>query len=1006
MAQLPIPGGDAGTWGSILNDFLSVSLNGDGTIQPVALTAAGGVTSVNTITPQSGGNVTLTAANIGAYAKPSGGIPATDLSSTVQSDLTAATTAVQSVNGLTGPTVSLTPSTIGALPTTTKLAGLADTSGAAGASNNQVLAYDSTTSQWIASTVSSTTVSDATTSSKGIVELSGDLGGTAASPSVLKVNGTSVSGTPSSGQALIASSSTAAAWTALPSAPVTSVNSQTGAVSLTASEVGAVPTSEVGTASGVASLNSSGQVPTTQLATGSGSTSNYLRGDGSWATPLAGSTTLAADTDVALASPANNQVLTYNSGSSKWVNQNAPTASNATISTPGLIQLDGDLSGTATSPTVASLQGTTVPATAPSSGQVLTATSSSATAWQTPASAPVSSVDGMTGAITGLLLASNNLSDVTDAGSSRANIHIPVLTPAAAAATTNVSSLSGLITIDGYTLASGDLVLLTAQSASSQNGLWSPAPGPWTRPTEFATGATIKGRTCEIQNGTNYGGTTWVLTTPTAGIVIGTGGQSWSQLSAAFSTALVQVAAPTGVAATDTAAIQNAINTATPVGSAPFVSGGLTVLLQKGIYVVNGLTMLSLVHIVGQSPDTTVIQLAANANTNVITGQNFASLTGTDSNAGIYTWSVERLTIDGNASNNTSGDGICIYGYEPRLFDVEIRNCAGLGLYHEWGNTGAVSSSTLATGSMEGKVRNLKIQRNLGGGINWQGPSDSQFNQVVIAQNGPTTGTTTIGWLIGGNSYGAQISDSHIWGQYHNIGMRVDVNSSLTDVEVEGAATDQLWLRCNSNVIKGGEYFQPGTSGAVIRIGDTAESVSSGDNDIDTRCSAGGILFDKDAGANTFKVHAYMTSGNVFNGTADYSQPSLYEIFVDGGANIGSLSGLSGAVTPRVVTTNVPRVLALSANSATPAINTDSYDVLHITGQSTAITSFTSGLTGSPTDGCRLRISVTGAASVGLTFGSFFESSAVTLPTTTSGTSRLDTDFIWNSETSKPRSTA
>ena len=95
MACLPVVGGDSGNWGTILNGFLEVSLNQDGTIQPTALTAAGGVTSVNTITPNASGNVTLTAANIGAYSKPSGGIPSTDLSSSVQADLTAAGTAVQ-----------------------------------------------------------------------------------------------------------------------------------------------------------------------------------------------------------------------------------------------------------------------------------------------------------------------------------------------------------------------------------------------------------------------------------------------------------------------------------------------------------------------------------------------------------------------------------------------------------------------------------------------------------------------------------------------------------------------------------------------------------------------------------------------------------------------------------------------------------------------------------------------------------------------------------------------
>ncbi|HEV2412200.1 MAG TPA: hypothetical protein VGS28_00110 [Candidatus Saccharimonadales bacterium] len=41
MARLPNPGGDVGTWGTVLNDFLSVSLNGDGTLQSSALLGAG-----------------------------------------------------------------------------------------------------------------------------------------------------------------------------------------------------------------------------------------------------------------------------------------------------------------------------------------------------------------------------------------------------------------------------------------------------------------------------------------------------------------------------------------------------------------------------------------------------------------------------------------------------------------------------------------------------------------------------------------------------------------------------------------------------------------------------------------------------------------------------------------------------------------------------------------------------------------------------------------------------
>lgn len=53
---------------------------------------------------------------------------------------------------------------------------------------------------------------DATTSVKGIVKLANDLGGTAALPSVVAVNGTTVPATPSAGQSLLASGSTSAVW--------------------------------------------------------------------------------------------------------------------------------------------------------------------------------------------------------------------------------------------------------------------------------------------------------------------------------------------------------------------------------------------------------------------------------------------------------------------------------------------------------------------------------------------------------------------------------------------------------------------------------------------------------------------------------------------------------------------------------------------------------------------------------------------------------------------------
>ena len=101
------------------------------------------------------------------------------------------------------------------------------------------------------------------------------------------------------------------------------------------------------------------------------------------------------------------------------------------------------------------------------------------------------------------------------------------------------------------------------------------------------------------------------------------------------------------------------------------------------------------------------------------------------------------------------------------------------------------------------------------------------------------------------------------------------------------------------------------------------------------------------------------------------------------------------------------RVLAYSPATATPAINTNNYDVVHITAQNVNITSFTTNLTGSPVVGDTLRISVTdnGTART-LSWGASYESSTVNLPTTTVASTRLDVGFFWNTETTKWRCVA
>jgi len=136
MARLPVSGSDSGVWGDILNEFLEVSHNSDGTLQSGSVTSAGAEMTSNK--GQSNGYAPLN----GSVQVPSANLPIGTAAGTV------------------------------AAGNDSRITGALQSGSAA----------------------------------------SGDLSGTYPSPGVAKVNGITLSGTPSNGQVLTATSTTAANW--------------------------------------------------------------------------------------------------------------------------------------------------------------------------------------------------------------------------------------------------------------------------------------------------------------------------------------------------------------------------------------------------------------------------------------------------------------------------------------------------------------------------------------------------------------------------------------------------------------------------------------------------------------------------------------------------------------------------------------------------------------------------------------------------------------------------
>jgi hypothetical protein len=187
----------------------------------------------------------------------------------------------------------------------------------------------------------------------------------------------------------------------------------------------------------------------------------------------------------------------------------------------------------------------------------------------------------------------------------------------------------------------------------------------------------------------------------------------------------------------DTNAIANAII---------FVSssGGGDVFFPAGTYITRTQILYSKVHLRGAGIEASILKLKDGTNADLLQGAangysgamvDIAATNATGSVNGIYNWSVQNMTLDGNRSNQTSGSSYCLcqYGFGFIIANVRMRNGRSGGLLSDW--NGGVSAGI---DSMEAQISNVKIHDCGGIGFEFGGPHDSQISQLLVFNSGAT----------------------------------------------------------------------------------------------------------------------------------------------------------------------------------------------------------------------------------------------------------------------------
>jgi parallel beta-helix repeat protein len=265
-------------------------------------------------------------------------------------------------------------------------------------------------------------------------------------------------------------------------------------------------------------------------------------------------------------------------------------------------------------------------------------------------------------------------------------------------------------------------------------------------------------------------------------------------------------------AANDTTACQAALDAANTAG------GGI-VYFPAGTYLVDFLVFYSNVIVRGSGEVCTVLKKRVNDGNALLRSSSYASIGGSSA-GGEVGWAIEDITLDGNKATASGTSGLQAYGYKYKIRNVTVRNCALRGVHLDWNG-----GQGFGADSLESSVYNLRVHDCDGVGLDFLGPHDARFADVVLFKN-------AVNLHVGPNATATQWVNLHCWGTVtDNAGAVIEAGyTQIANSAFEGANTNRslLVLLGGSGVLTGVHCY--GTDGNTsenatgIQLGQTGDT--------------------------------------------------------------------------------------------------------------------------------------------------------------------------------------